>query len=98
MCTGLPQEIDTNNNNEEGSSSGKCNEQDEAIWISNGGESTRPTQSNFCSREYNGVGCLTDAGCVETCFQEEYNYSEECSTCFGGVPGCSIDSGCMFLW
>ena len=77
---------------------GKCNAQDLEQWITNGGESNRPTQSNYCSREYNDGGCLLDSECVETCFQEMYGYSEECSACFGGVPGCSVSNGCTFLW
>ncbi|KAL7541037.1 hypothetical protein ACHAXR_011534 [Thalassiosira sp. AJA248-18] len=73
---------------------GKCNAQDMTLWVENGGEMSRPEQSNFCSRTYNG-GCFLDTDCIETCFQETYGYSSECSSCFGGIPGCSISSGCL---
>jgi len=69
-------------------------EQDVGIWTANGGESTRPEHSNFCSREYNG-GCFLDSDCIETCFQETYGYSKECSTCFGMIPACSIENDCV---
>ena len=76
----------------------KCNNpQDIASYHANGGVETRATQSNFCSRTYNG-GCFLDSDCIETCFQETYGYSSECSTCFGVIPSCSIGSGCMMVW
>ena len=74
---------------------GKCNEQDVELWIANGGQATRPTHSNFCSREYDGRGCLIDSACIEKCFQETYGYSADCSTCFGTIPSCSISTGCI---
>ena len=81
------------------SGSGKCNnEQDIQTWITHGGETTRPTQSNYCSREYNSIGCFLDAVCIEECFQMEHGYSEECSTCFSVVPTCSATGGCLEYW
>lgn len=71
------------------------NPQDMAIWTSNGGEASRPEHSNYCSREYNEGGCFLDSACIESCFQEVYGYSAECSKCFGDMPTCSIASGCM---
>ena len=76
---------------------GKCNAQDLENWISTNGEVTRPTKSNYCSREYNG-GCFLDSDCIERCFQEVHGYSEECSVCFGKIPSCSIGAGCMLPW
>ena len=76
---------------------GKCNTQDLENWISTNGEVTRPTKSNYCSREYNG-GCFLDSDCIERCFQEVHAYSEECSVCFGSIPSCSIGAGCMLPW
>ena len=76
---------------------GKCNTQDLENWISTNGEVTRPTKSNYCSREYNG-GCFLDSDCIERCFQEVHGYSEECSVCFGSIPSCSIGAGCMLPW
>mmetsp|Transcript_346 Transcript_346/g.745 ORF Transcript_346/g.745 Transcript_346/m.745 type:complete len:594 (+) Transcript_346:121-1902(+) len=78
------------------SSNGKCNEEDLEIWISTGGEVNRPVHSNFCSRTYNG-GCFINSDCIETCFQENYGYSAECSTCFGVIPQCSMNNGCTWL-
>ena len=75
----------------------KCNSNDLQNWIKLGGETTRPLKSNYCSREYNG-GCFLDSTCIEVCFVEEHGYSEECSVCFGRVPGCSIDNGCLLSW
>ncbi|KAL7425740.1 hypothetical protein ACHAXM_000148, partial [Skeletonema potamos] len=37
------------NTNSTDTSAAACNSQDVEIWIQSGGESTRPTQSNFCS-------------------------------------------------
>ena len=48
-------------------------------------------------RTYNG-GCFLNTNCIESCFQEVYGYSEECSSCFGKIPQCSINSGCMMVW
>jgi hypothetical protein len=74
--------------------SGLCNEQDIALWTDYGGDAIRPTHSTFCSREYNGGVCLTNAECIEECFQTTYGYSDECSSCFGGIPLCSLGQGC----
>ncbi|KAL7547956.1 hypothetical protein ACHAWF_011246 [Thalassiosira exigua] len=75
---------------------GKCDASDLEVWIALGGTAARPEHSNFCSRTYNG-GCFLDAECIETCFREEHGYSEECATCFGVIPSCSITSGCMMV-
>mmetsp|Transcript_12017 Transcript_12017/g.22331 ORF Transcript_12017/g.22331 Transcript_12017/m.22331 type:complete len:581 (+) Transcript_12017:147-1889(+) len=72
----------------------KCDAQDLELWIETGGEATRPEHSNYCSRTYNG-GCFLDSDCIETCFEENFGYSSECSSCFGGIPSCSIDNGCL---
>ena len=77
--------------------SGKCNAQDLEQWISDNGEETRAEKSNYCSREYND-GCFLDGACIEECFREVHGYSEECSECFGVIPTCSINSGCMMKW
>ena len=96
-CTGLPP-IDDEAQQQPAVSEGKCtNEQDKQTWITHGGEATRPEHSNYCSREYNN-GCLLDAACIEMCFQEEYGYSAECTSCFGVVPTCSVISGCTEFW
>ncbi|KAL7467702.1 hypothetical protein ACHAXS_011451 [Conticribra weissflogii] len=87
--------IDTVNNETE-LINGKCNEEDLEIWISTMGEVNRPVHSNFCSRTYNG-GCFINSDCIETCFQEIYGYSAECSTCFGVIPQCSMNNGCTWL-
>ena len=107
VCTGLPENVDEyiaallpeEETSEEISveEDGKCNEQDTNIWTTNGGELTRPQHSNFCSRTYNG-GCFLDSTCIETCFQLLFGYSEECSSCFGKVPGCSVSNGCTMVW
>lgn len=78
-----------------------CNEQDVEIWIQSGGESTRPTQSNFCSRIYtdsvtNNL-CLITPSCISECFQSTYKYSEPCSNCFAAIPTCSIQNMCTYL-
>lgn len=76
---------------------GLCNEQDVEIWIASGGETSRPVHSNFCSRTYNNGGCLVDSACIETCFQETYGYSINCSSCFGTIPACSINNECTWI-
>lgn len=76
----------------------KCNNpSDITTYQTNGSSTNRPTHSNYCSRTYEG-GCFLNTECIESCFQEEYGYSEECSTCFGKIPQCSINSGCMMVW
>ena len=76
----------------------KCNNpNDISTYQTNGGSTNRPTHSNYCSRTYNG-GCFLNADCIESCFQDEYGYSEDCSSCFGKIPQCSINSGCMMVW
>lgn len=77
---------------------GKCDSDDVALWIAQGGESGRAERSNFCSRKYGAPPCFVDAECIEGCFREEFGYSAECATCFGVIPGCSIASGCMAAW
>ena len=72
-----------------------CNEQDKEIWTKNGGQSTLPTQSDFCIRTYNG-GCLTNTTCTESCFKELHGYSADCAVCFGSLPLCGVNNGCTF--
>lgn len=109
ICTGLPAKILEEDNNAITtqvtiSSGGKCNaEQDINIWVTNNGEQSRPSHSNFCSRIFNNGGlnkggCLLDRDCIENCFQLMYGYSAECSSCFGEVPTCSVGSGCTAVW
>mmetsp|Transcript_21012 Transcript_21012/g.50674 ORF Transcript_21012/g.50674 Transcript_21012/m.50674 type:complete len:681 (+) Transcript_21012:41-2083(+) len=71
---------------------GRCNAQDLRAWIAHGGEDERPLKSNYCSRERE---CYLNGECIEACFREVHGYSEECSTCFGVIPTCSIANGCM---
>ena len=82
--------------NDTGLLGGICNKQDIEIWTENGGETNRPKHSNFCSRTYNG-GCFVNSGCIETCFQETFGYSADCSTCFGTIPSCSMNNGCTWI-
>jgi hypothetical protein len=92
--------IDGNNTNSTNSTNSACNAQDIQIWRDNGGVAERPAQSNFCSRDYTGYSgnaCLTNAQCIEDCFQKEYGYSPECTTCFGSIPLCSISNGCTVV-
>lgn len=78
-----------------------CTEQDIDLWIKSGGESTRPTQSNYCSRTYTDPTsnnfCLVTASCISTCFQSTYGYSESCSNCFAAIPTCSMRNMCTFV-
>ncbi|KAG7344185.1 paraquat-inducible protein A domain containing protein [Nitzschia inconspicua] len=76
---------------------GLCNENDLSIWQEEGGQVNRTIHSNFCSRQYNGVGCLLDTACIEECFATTFGYSQNCSTCFGAIPQCSFDSGCALI-
>ena len=81
---------------------GRCTAQaDLEALETSGGFEGRPETSNYCSREYEhtgGTGCLLDADCIQTCFREEYGYSEDCSVCFSDIPQCSVNSGCTFAW
>ena len=94
-----------NDNGENGDNSTEtaetCNEQDVQIWIQSGGESTRPTQSNYCSRTYidssSSSYCLATPSCISECFQSTYKYSQSCSNCFASIPTCSIRNMCTFL-
>ena len=77
-----------------------CNEQDVQLWIQSGGQSARPSQSNFCSRTYTDSSnnlCLVTASCISECFQSTYGYSETCSNCFAAIPTCSMKNMCTFL-
>ena len=95
-CTGLPEIVApaTTDTTQEG----KCDEQDAATWIENGGEATRGEHSNYCSRVYGNVGCLLDVACIETCIRETNGYSEECSSCFGAIPMYSVMNDCTYIW
>ena len=94
-CIGLPEVIPATTDTTQ---EGKYNEQDTAIWIKNGGEATQGDHSNYSSRVYGDVGCLLDATCIETCIQETNGYSEECSSCFGVIPMCSVMNECTYIW
>eukprot|EP00984_Skeletonema_dohrnii_P000418 scaffold144_cov94-Skeletonema_dohrnii-CCMP3373.AAC.1 len=48
----LDDEGGTDTNNMTNSTAAMCNEQDIDLWTASGGESNRPTQSNYCSRTY----------------------------------------------
>ena len=82
----------SNNSTEE-----KCNEQDNQIWQTNNGETTLPSQTDYCSRSYNNIGCLANTTCIQDCFQTLYNYSISCSTCFANILPCGISIGCTFI-
>jgi hypothetical protein len=78
---------------------GKCvSESDLLSYRNAGGTLRRPHMSNYCSREYLGNGCLLDGVCIEECFAMTYNFTEDCSTCFGAIPLCSVANGCMEVW
>eukprot|EP00984_Skeletonema_dohrnii_P026954 scaffold16385_cov73-Skeletonema_dohrnii-CCMP3373.AAC.1 len=49
---GAADEGGTDTNNMTNSTAAMCNEQDIDLWTESGGESNRPTQSNYCSRTY----------------------------------------------
>eukprot|EP00581_Thalassiosira_minuscula_P010508 CAMPEP_0183710134 /NCGR_PEP_ID=MMETSP0737-20130205/5966_1 /TAXON_ID=385413 /ORGANISM="Thalassiosira miniscula, Strain CCMP1093" /LENGTH=463 /DNA_ID=CAMNT_0025938357 /DNA_START=35 /DNA_END=1426 /DNA_ORIENTATION=- len=72
------------------------NDQDMQVWM-NGGEAGRPEHIDFCATQYNSNGCLADSGCMTTCFQETYGYTEGCAECFGAVPICTVIQGCAML-
>ena len=77
-----------------------CNEQDIKLWNQSGGQSTRPTQSNYCSRTYTDSSnqlCLVTPSCISECFQSTYGYSELCSNCFAVIPTCSMKNMCTFI-
>ena len=73
---------------------GQCSAADLTNYLALGGSSAQSGQSNFCSREYNG-GCLIDTNCIEECFQSQYGYSADCSTCFSAIPICGFQQGCV---
>mmetsp|Transcript_7525 Transcript_7525/g.13201 ORF Transcript_7525/g.13201 Transcript_7525/m.13201 type:complete len:677 (-) Transcript_7525:1979-4009(-) len=73
---------------------GLCDDQDLMIWEDQGGRVNRSLHSNFCSREYNGEGCLLDQLCIQECFAATFGYSANCSTCFSAIPQCSFETGC----
>ena len=67
----------TDTNNMTNSTAATCNEQDIELWTESGGESNRPTQSNYCSRTYTDSSnkfCLVTASCISECFQSTYGY------------------------
>jgi hypothetical protein len=78
---------------------GLCNntQQDKNIWTTTGGMTGQADQSVYCSTVWNG-GCFLNTSCVDQCFQEEYGYSSECSTCFGLVPVCGVKNDCIMVW
>ncbi len=81
-----------------GEQGGLCNTQQEtSIWTTSGGMTGQADQSVYCSTVWNG-GCFLNTSCVEQCFQEEYGYSSDCSTCFGLVPICGVKNDCIMVW
>jgi hypothetical protein len=78
---------------------GLCNntQQDKNIWTTTGGMTGQADQSVYCSTVWNG-GCFLNTSCVDQCFQEEYGYSLQCSTCFGLVPVCGVKNDCIMVW
>ena len=95
----ISQESINNNNNTSTNSTAteKCNEQDNQIWQRNNGEITLPSQTDYCSRSYNNIGCLANTTCIQDCFQTLHNYSISCSTCFANILPCGISIGCTFI-
>jgi hypothetical protein len=77
-------------------------ESDISIWTSSGGESNLTANSDYCSASYNhndGIGCdYLDVECISSCFEETYGYTAQCAACFGSLPSCSFDGGCMEAW
>lgn len=73
---------------------GQCSAADLTNYLALGGSDAQSEQSNFCSREYNG-GCLIDTDCIEECFQTQYGYTADCSTCFSAIPICGFQQGCV---
>ena len=87
--------VPTGADEEEG---GLCDtQQDMMIWADIGGMPGQGNQSVFCSTVWNG-GCFLNTTCVEQCFQEEYGYTSNCSTCFGQVPVCGVANNCIMVW
>ncbi|CAJ1952002.1 unnamed protein product [Cylindrotheca closterium] len=81
---------------------GVCTANDISIWNELGGEAMRPIHSTFCSREFTqedtgGALCLSNPACIATCFQAQYNYSEDCSKCLGSIPQCAVGDGCLLV-
>jgi hypothetical protein len=91
QCLGFPDESDQGPPSPPVGSE-LCTVADVEIW-NNGGDGERASQSDFCSRTYNG-GCLLDEPCIQECFQTTYGYSSDCSTCFSAVVGCGFAQGC----
>ncbi|KAL7536854.1 hypothetical protein ACHAWF_005583, partial [Thalassiosira exigua] len=73
----------------------KCGPEDKEAWIANGHETALLAQSNHCIGPF---GCGVDDACIERCFQEEYGYSESCTSCMGPIPMCIISNGCALPW
>eukprot|EP00594_Rhizosolenia_setigera_P006029 CAMPEP_0178949476 /NCGR_PEP_ID=MMETSP0789-20121207/6072_1 /TAXON_ID=3005 /ORGANISM="Rhizosolenia setigera, Strain CCMP 1694" /LENGTH=419 /DNA_ID=CAMNT_0020630003 /DNA_START=182 /DNA_END=1438 /DNA_ORIENTATION=+ len=72
---------------------GNCDDNDFEIWRT-GGKNDRVTMSDYCSKTYDGSGCLFDVSCNQECFQLEYLYSPTCSSCFADLPSCGFRQGC----
>eukprot|EP00984_Skeletonema_dohrnii_P020087 scaffold9706_cov79-Skeletonema_dohrnii-CCMP3373.AAC.7 len=89
----IPRFQSTSKNN---ATEGKCNEQDQEIYIQDGGNASLAPHVDYCARSYNG-GCLINATCVEDCFQDLYGYSSNCTSCVAPISPCGVESGCAFL-
>ena len=71
-----------------------CNEQDIDIWEISGRESVFQAQAEFCILSYNGGCGFTDITCSELCIQDQYDYSNNCSKCFGILLNCAFEYAC----
>ena len=74
----------------------KCTKKDTKIWKKDSGTDTLANNSDYCSQEYNEVGCEMDHGCLEKCWHEIYGYTVGCASCFADTHQCNaLDQGCI---
>merc|ERR1719436_1835773 len=67
-----------------------CKDDDDmAIWNGSGKTDFQSDLSDC------GHKCLGDASCVTKCIEKKRGYTEDCSSCFGSLTGCTKDN-CMF--
>jgi hypothetical protein len=75
-----------------------CTVDDLSIWENGGGRVNRTQWIIYCSALYisneTGATCFVDPICVSQCFNKIYNYTKECSNCFGSISSCSLNSNC----
>lgn len=88
-----------NNNSNNTNGTGACtkNESDLNRWYNAGGSLQKSIESSYCGTQYGGSGCLTGVDCTIECFVTVWNYTEECATCFGSIPLCSLNDGCAVV-